>query len=86
MNSWYIWKYLYLYTNTVLDGTVRLWFCPFAIETTFLLSDFKTKQIFGILMERVTFLKPLGALQAPAERGAEGAPNFFSIATEGGVS
>ena len=32
--------------------------CPFAIETTFPLADFKTKHIFGILMERVTFLNP----------------------------
>jgi len=40
-------------------------------------------------MERVTFLKPFGAPQAPPERGAEGAPNFFVyffIAAEGGVS
>ena len=42
-----------------------LWFCSFAIETTFPLSGFKTKHIFGILMERVTFLKPFGAPQAP---------------------
>ena len=63
-----------LYTNTVLDGSVILsvclWFCPFAIEATFPLSNFKTKHIFGILVERVTFLKPLGAPEAPEIWGA----------------
>ena len=54
-----------LYTNTVLDGAVRLWFCSFAIETTFPLSNFKTKHIFGILVERVTFFKSFGAPKAP---------------------
>ena len=70
----------YLYNNTVLDGSVIPWFCDsvclFAIETTFPLSNFKTKHIFGILMERVTFLKPFGAPQAPPERGAGGAQNL----------
>ena len=50
----------YLYTNTVQGGCVTLCVCPFAIETTFPLSNFKTKHIFGILMERVTFLNHLG--------------------------
>ena len=66
-----------------------LWFCLFAIEATFPLSNFKTKHIFGILMERVKFLKPFGEPQAPPRRGAGGAPNFclyFFIAAEGGVS
>ena len=76
---------LNLYTNTVLGGSVilsvcdsvYLWFCPFAIETTFPLSNFKTKHIFGILRERVTFLNQFGAPQAPPERGAGGAQIFF---------
>ena len=37
-----------LYTNTVLDGSVILSVCSFTIETTFPLSNFKTKHIFGI--------------------------------------
>jgi len=61
-----------LFTNTVLDGCVTLCVCPFAIETTFPLSNFKTKHIFGILMILRKFLKPW-APQAPRERGAEGA-------------
>ena len=55
--------WLYLYTNTVVDGSVILCVCSFAIETTFPLSNFKTKHIFGILMARVKFQKPFGALQ-----------------------
>jgi len=62
--------------------------CLFAIETTFQLSNFKTKHIFGILMEQVTFLKSFGAPEAPEifyiyylfwrpDRGAPGAPIFF---------
>ena len=39
----------------------------------FPLSNFKTKHIFGILVERVTFLKPFGAPQAPL-KGALQAP------------
>ena len=50
--------------------------CPVAIETTFPLSNFKTKHIFGILVERVTFLKSFGAPQAPPERGARGPRNL----------
>ena len=46
-----------------------LWFCSFAIETTFPLSNFKTNHIFGILMVRDNFLKPFG--------GATGAPHFL---------
>ena len=56
-----------------------LWFCPFTIETTFPLFNFKTKHIFGILMTLRKFLK----LRAPKaaqnghrrrpKRGADGA-------------
>ena len=81
---------IHLYANTVLDGTVRLWFCPFAIETTFPLSNFKTKHIFGILMERVTFLKPSWRpVRGAPNMGCPWRPKFFSIffiAAEGGVS
>ena len=46
----------YLCTNTVLDV---LWFCSCAIETTFPLSNFRTKHIFGIFMDlRKLFLPP----------------------------
>jgi len=59
----------YLYYNTLLDGyvilSVYLSVCSFAIETTFPLSNFKTKHIFGILMERVKFLKLFGATEVP---------------------
>ena len=66
---------LYLYTNTVLDGSVILSVCSFAIETTFLLSNLKTKHIFGILMTLQKTLK-LWAPQASSKRGAEGARNM----------
>ena len=46
-----------LYTNTVLDGCVTLSTVP--------LSAFKTKHIFGIPMERVTFLNHLGRRRRP---------------------
>ena len=46
-------------------------------ETTFPLSNFKAKHIFRIVLERVTFLKSYGALEAPEIWGAEGAPIFF---------
>jgi len=49
--------------------------CPFAIETTFPLSNFKTKHIFGILITLRKFFK-LWAPQAPPKRGAEGARNM----------
>ena len=49
--------------------------CPFAIETTFPLSNFKIKHIFGILMTLRKFLKPW-APQAPPEKGTEGARNM----------
>ena len=72
--------FLHLYTNTVLDRSVILSMilsvCPFAIETTFPLSNFKTKHIFGDLMERVMIVKPLGRRRHP---------NFF-FAAEGSVS
>ena len=55
------------------------WFCdsvcPFAIENTFPLSNFKTKHIFGILMTLRTFLK-LRAPQATPKTSAEGAWNM----------
>ena len=54
-------------------------------ETTFPLSNFKAKHIFGILMEWVTFLKPYRAPKAPEIWGAVGAPICFSVA-QGGVS
>ena len=44
--------------------------CPFAKETTFPLSNFKTKHIFGILMTLQKFIK---------QWGAAGAPNFFFL-------
>ena len=60
---------VYLYTNTVLGGFVRLSVClsvcSSAIETTFPLSNFKTKHIFGTLMILRQFLQQFGALQAP---------------------
>ena len=67
----------YIY-NTVLDVGVILSeilsVCSFAIETTFMLSNFKTKHIFGILMAQRRFLKLFGA---PETWGATGAPFFF---------
>ena len=56
-------KYIYILIRywMVRWLSVCLWFCPFAIETTFPLSNFKTKYIFLILMKRVKFLKPFGA-------------------------
>ena len=51
-----------LYTNTVLGSFVRPSVCSSTIETTFPLSNFKTKHIFGILMALRKFLKPFGAL------------------------
>ena len=70
---------IYLYYNTLSDGcvilSVYLSVCPFAIETTFPLSNFKTKQIFGILMTLQKCLR-LWAPQAPPKRGSEGARNM----------
>ena len=54
-----------LYTNTLLGGFVSLSVCSSAIETTFPLSNFKTKHIFRISMALRKHLKPFGALQAP---------------------
>ena len=51
--------------------------CSSAIETTFPLSNFKTKHIFGILKARVKFLKPFGEPQASENSGATGGPIFF---------
>ena len=70
--------YIYLYTKTVLDSSVIMSVCPFAIETTFPLSNFKTKHIFGILMTLRKLLK-LWAPQVPEPWGAVGSPNFFII-------
>ena len=47
--------------NTVLDVGMILSVCSFAIETTFPLSDFKTKHIFGNFMNG----SPFGAPKAP---------------------
>ena len=74
------WMANYLYTNTVLDGSVILSNCPFAIETTFLWSNFKSKHIFGILMTPRKFLKPFGALQVPL-KGALKAPEIWGTAS-----
>ena len=50
--------------------------------------QFQNQHIFGILMERVTFLKPFGAPQAPPEKGRpknprnlgrRWRPNFFFL-------
>ena len=78
----------------MLRPSVRLSVCSFTIETTFPLSNFKTKLIFGILMTLRKFLK-LWVPQAPPRKGAEGArnmgrrrrPEFFFLsftAAEGG--
>ena len=48
-----------------MDGSGILSVCSFAIETTFSLSNFKTKHIFGILMTLWKFLKLWGACSAP---------------------
>ena len=42
--------YIDLYTYTVLDGSVILCICLSAVETTFPLSNFKSKLLFGTLM------------------------------------
>ena len=84
-----------LYSNpyniyTRIRYWMALWFCSFAIETTFPLSKFKNKHIFWILMARVKFSKLFGAPQAPQifififlsrppRVGAPGAPNSFII-------
>ena len=60
---------IYLYTNTVLGGSVRLWaclpVCSYAIKTTFPLFNFKTKHIFGILMVLWKFEDHLGRRRRP---------------------
>ena len=50
--------------------------CPFAIETTFPLSNFKTKHIFGILMTLLKFLKQWGAVGA-LKFGHRRHPKFY---------
>ena len=89
----------YQYYNTVLDVGLILSvcdsICSFAIETTFPLSNFKTKHIFGILMTLRKFLKPW-APQAPPKRDAQGVRNmgrrrrsnffFYFTAAEGATS
>jgi len=64
---------VHLYYNTVLDVRVILFLCSFAIETTFPLSNFKTKHIFGILMILRKYLKLWGA----AGSRNFGRPKFF---------
>ena len=60
-----------------------LWFCSFAIETIFPLSNFTAKYIFGILMAQVKFLKLFRVPQVPqfflnaAPCGARLAPQIF---------
>ena len=66
------------YASLTIPYWVALSVCQFAIETTFPLSNFKTKHIFGILMTLRKFLKLWGAA---------GAPNLYHItftAAEGG--
>ena len=58
-------KKSYLYTNTVLDVSVILCVCSFAIETTFPLSNFQTKHIFGILMVLRKYEDYLGRRRRP---------------------
>ena len=80
----------HLYTNTVVDGSVILCVCAFALKTTFPLSNFQTKRIFRIL----TVLRK-NERQSRFRWGAEGAlnlatprrPNFFksSNAANGSV-
>ena len=66
-----------LYTNTVLDGCVTLCVCPFNIETTFPLSNFETKHIFGILIARVKFLNPQIVFFYHHQRWRKLPPQFF---------
>ena len=58
---------------------IRYWMalslCSLAIETTFPLSNFKTKHIFGILMARVKFWVVKMAVKTIW--GIVGAPIFF---------
>ena len=76
-----------LYTNTVLDGSVILSVCSFAIETTFPLSNFKTKHTFGILMTLRKFLKLWGTEGVappevdgnPAEGGCFASPIIIQL-------
>ena len=66
--TWYIFDFLYVIFYVIcilIRRWMALWFCSFGIETTFPLSNFKTKHIFGILMARVKFLKPFGTAQVP---------------------
>ena len=69
-----LWDQIYIIIRYWMVGSL----CSFAIETTFPLSNFKTKHIFGILMARVKFLKPFGAPLAPQFLF------IFFIAVEGG--
>ena len=88
------WKYLpffslkHLYTNTVLDGTVILCVCSFAIETTFPFSSFQTKHIFGILMVLRKYEDHFGRLRRPIfffyRRRRH--PNFFFLGAKGDPS
>jgi len=54
-----------IYIYILIRYWMALWFFSFAIETTFPLSNFKTKHIFRIFMERVKYLKPFGAPHVP---------------------
>ena len=56
-------KYLqYVDIYILIPYWVGLFVCSSTIETTFPLSNFKTKHIFGILMALRKILKPFGAL------------------------
>ena len=84
-----------LYTNTVLDGSVILCVCSFAIETNFPLSNLQTKHIFGILRVLRKYEDHSGHRRRPicfsllaetppfaavSQIGAEGAPNVAANA------
>ena len=72
-----IYQYIqHLYTNTLLDGSVILSVCSFAIETTFPLSNFKSKHTFGILMTPRKFLN-LG--RRHSKFVAPQVPQFFFV-------
>ena len=71
--------YIYLYTNTVLEGSVIMCVCSFAVETTFPLSNFKTKHTFGIFMALRKFVKLFIFifLLPPQFWGNQGTPIFI---------
>ena len=87
-----------IYTNTVLGDFVSLSASSTAIETTFPLSNFKTKYIFGTLMALRKCENHLGRSRCPkffiflslqktadfaAQVGRLGRPKFFSLFPKG---